>query len=177
MFGHTRRLAAVVVSVLALTIAVVGFAGSANAAPYTTQPTVSVSDQTPVAGQPLTITVSGFLPGEDVRIELRSTVRVLATVRADANGVATATVTLPSDVTGNHTIVAIGLVSGRTASIPITILAPAVNSPVNNIVSTEPGLPRTGVEVVGIGAAATALLIAGGILLLLSGRRRKAVSL
>lgn len=175
MLGHTRRLVGVLLSVIALMVGAAGLAGSASAAPYTTQPVVSVSNQTPTEGSTLTVSFQGFLPGENVRIELHSQVYLLATVRADANGAATATVTLPAGVTGNHTIVAIGTVSGRTASVPITILAQPASSVPN--VGTQQMLPRTGLEVVGIGALATGLLVVGGILLLVSGRRRRVASL
>ena len=77
-----------------------------------------------VAGGELTVTGSGFGPGETgIRLELRSDPVVLAAnLTADASGVVTATVTVPAGTpAGRHTLVLVG--AGRTLTQEITVTA------------------------------------------------------
>ncbi|MBO9570075.1 MAG: HtaA domain-containing protein [Cellulomonas iranensis] len=77
-----------------------------------------------VAGGELTVTGSGFGPGETgIRLELRSDPVVLAAnLTADASGVVTATVTVPAGTpAGRHTLVLVG--AGQTLTQEITVTA------------------------------------------------------
>ena len=165
-----KRPQAALIAVFALFVAAVAFAGPANAAPYTSQATCSVSDQTPAAGSSLTLSCSGFGANETVNITLHSHgVTVLAPGATNASGAFSTTVTLPAGVTGTHTLTAVGATSGRTASVSITIGAvTSAGGP------TGGGLPFTGAAVMGISSLAVLLLL-GGVLMVFTSRRRRTV--
>ena len=127
-----------------------------------TEPTISVSAANPVAGGAITITAGGFLPGEQVRIELHSEPIVLGTVQADENGNVRATVNLPAGVTGQHELVLIGETSGIEVRMPITIAA-ATSTAELSATGAEPGSA--------LGFAAVLLLLGGALVAL---RRRTA---
>ena len=96
--------------------------------------TLQVPDDTPEPGQIFTLTASGFDPFEWVVITLQSTPQVLNTVQADALGVISVPVTIPTNVTsGSHTISALGTTSGvgsRTAlTVPAGFAIVALDSP------------------------------------------------
>ena len=65
------------------------------------------------AGDDVTLSYSGFQPGEQVTLVMRSTPVELGTFTADAAGVVTATVTLPASAeAGSHTLTFSGPVTG-----------------------------------------------------------------
>jgi len=161
MTARSRPIAAALSSVVALIIATLTFAATANAAPYTNAATVSVSNQNPSEGGSLGVTCAGFTGGERVGITLDAQTD-LASGTADASGSFNTTVTLPQGVTGQHTIVCAGA-AGETASLTITIGATTTGGG---------GLSNTGVAVVGIGSLGVILLV-GGALLLMVGKRRR----
>lgn len=167
-----------VVSVVGALITMIVFAASSAAAPSDSgypppPPAGSVSDQTPVAGSTITVSGSGFLAGETVDCVLHSAAVDLGSAQADANGNVSLVVTLPTGVTGAHTIVLTGETSGRTVSIPITIQAASAGGSGGSGGSGGGGggLASTGVAVLGIGGLGVVLLIGGGFLLL-AGKRR-----
>jgi hypothetical protein len=154
----------------AMIIAVVTFAGSANAVgPYTIQPTVSVSNQAPAAGSSITFSGSGFAAGEKVTISLDNG-KQFPSVFANASGAFSETITLPAGVTGTHTITATGTTSGHSASIKIQVAGVGASG---GTTASGSGLAFTGASVIGIIALGVLLLVGGG-LMLLAGRRRKA---
>jgi len=159
-----KRLRAPLVVMLGVFMTVAAFAGPASAAPYTTQPTVSVSDQTPAAGSSITFCGQGFLPGETVTIVLDENTEYPSAV-ADTSGAFCTTIVLGASLTGTHTLTATGLTSGRTASIEINILGVTANA-------APTGLAFTGAAVIGIGALG-GLLLVGGAMMVFAGRRRK----
>ncbi|MEZ4497819.1 MAG: hypothetical protein R2845_13815, partial [Thermomicrobiales bacterium] len=86
--------------------------------------TFSVSpslQQTPISGVPgtsIAVTVKGFGDGELVSLSFYhngSSVHALGSLRTDANGSGTTTVTLPSSTTGQHDYRAVGTTSGISA--------------------------------------------------------------
>jgi hypothetical protein len=158
------RFGAVLVGLAALVVGTAAFAASAQAAPYVTQPTVAVSDQTPPAGGTLTVSCSGYVPGDVVTVTLDS-VTTLGSATADASGSLSLSVTLPAGVTGVHTIVCTGATSG-VDSLTITIGSSGAGG------GGGGGLASTGVAVIGIGSLGVLLLIGGGVLLLAGKRRR-----
>ncbi len=162
----TKRPLLALLGAIGLLIATVSFATSASAAPYTSQPTLSVSTQTPAVGASLTVSGAGFAAGENVSLTLHTVVYNLGTATTDGSGSFTTTVTLPAGVSGTHTIVALGLGSGRSASITLTIGSGTAGGGGSN-----GGLPNTGAAVMGVGGLGLALLIGGGLMLLV-GRRR-----
>ncbi|MBF0815043.1 hypothetical protein E4U02_01295 [Microbacterium paludicola] len=116
------------------------------------EPGVTVSDNIVSPGERITVTGAGFVPGEDVRVEMHSTPVVLDTVTASADGTITAVVTIPSDATaGAHQIVATG--SGFSAAADITVVLSG-------------GLAATGAEGTLLYASLGGLVLAAGIVLL-----------
>ncbi len=121
-----RMLRAVALAV----VAVVAFPVAAAAGPYT-DGEVSISDTTPAPGSSLDVAASGFQPNSDVDILFRSTPTLLASVTADAGGDVEATVTIPSDASGEHRIELVGVApdgSARTVSATVTVTADGTTS-------------------------------------------------
>jgi hypothetical protein len=78
-----------------------------------------------LAGEQATITVSGFQAGEEVKVVIYSTPTLIGTVTADAAGDATWTGSLPTGLTGEHTLVFIGtsIAKGAVLTIPASTTA------------------------------------------------------
>lgn len=90
------------------------------------KPKVVLSNGTARPGDVLTVEASGFGSGERVRIVLNSDPVLLATVTADAEGLLSTQVRIPSAVpAGAHTITATGLGSGATAAAGLRIVVTA----------------------------------------------------
>jgi LPXTG-motif cell wall-anchored protein len=161
-----KRFAAVLVVMLGLVAGGVALATSAQGAPYTLQPTISVSDQNPEQGASLTVTGSGFGASENVAIRVGGI--NLATARTDASGAFTQSITLPSDLTGTQTVTGVGQTSGATASATITISA-------TKAAGGGGGLPNTGAAILGTSLVAVVLLGLGGAMVMISRRRRVSI--
>jgi hypothetical protein len=161
----SKRLGAPLIVVFGIIAAMVAFAVPADAAPYTTQPTTSVSNQTPAAGSAVTFCGQGFLPGETVSIALDNGTRY-PSVTTDTSGAFCSTVVLGATLTGTHVLTATGQTSGRTSSTEIRVAGVSASG------GTTGGLAFTGAAVIGIGALG-GLLLVGGVTMLLAGRRRK----
>jgi hypothetical protein len=150
-------------------MAMVAFATPANAvAPYATQPTTSVSNQSPTAGSSVTFCGSGFQAGETVTIGLNNGT-TYPSVAANGSGGFCTVVVLGASLTGPQTLTATGLTSGRTSTTTIQVLglsASAAPAPATS------GLAFTGANAIGIGALG-GLLLLGGAAMVLAGRRRK----
>jgi hypothetical protein len=116
-------------------------------------------------GQQMELVAEGFDAGETVAFYLHSDPVFLGTAVAGADGVARLLATVPAGVpTGAHTVYATGGTSGRWATLPVELAAPAATaSPGGQLAVT--GSP-TGVLLAG----ASLLLLTGGGLLLV--RRR-----
>ena len=163
----SKRLFAPLILMFGMIIAMVGFAGPANAQPYVPASTVSVSDQTPAAGSSLTFCGADFQAGETVTIALDNGTAYPSVV-ADSSGAFCTTLVLGATLTGTHTLTATGTTSGSTASIEITVAGVTASV----IPTATAGLAFTGAAVLGIGALG-ALILVGGALLVFAGRRRK----
>ncbi|WP_426506900.1 hypothetical protein ACPPVO_52685 [Dactylosporangium sp. McL0621] len=139
-----------------------------------------VSDQTPVAGGTVVVTGHGFQPFEwvsfdatiNVTGESRARVRAeagthLATVQADAQGNASATVQLPAGFSGQLPILLTGQTSGVTLTVALTVAAggPAARTS---------GLPVTGSGALGYTAAGLAFVVGGAALITVARLRRGA---
>lgn len=178
-----KRPFAALILALAMIFAALTLGGPASAAPYADQTTIGVSDQTPSEGSSFTISGAGFKAGEHVRIVLDNG-DFLGTATADSTGQYSFSVTLPSGLTGTHSIIATGETSGKVATSSISISAPTSSSSNGSASGSSSssgtssgsgtGLAYTGVAVVGIGSIGLALLVGGGAMLLL-GKRRKGV--
>jgi hypothetical protein len=159
------RLGASLTVIIGMIIAMVAFSGPANAA-YGTQPTTSVSDQTPAAGSSLTFCGSGFQPGETVTITLDNGTKY-PSVTADAAGHFCTTIVLGASLSGTHTLTATGTTSGITSSTTIKVLAVGANA-----APTTSGLAFTGATAIGIGALGGLVLVGGGMILFATRRRK-----
>lgn len=87
---------------------------------------LTVSDTTVSPGDSVVVSGSGFAPGSEVEITIESAPRLLATVRAGAQGKISATVRIPTNLSGSpHTLKATGVTpDGATLvlSMRITVL-------------------------------------------------------
>ena len=82
--------------------------------------TVSAPSAVP-AGDPVTVTGSGFAPWEEVAVWLNSDAQLLALGHADADGSVTLSVTVPEDAVGGHALVLHGVESGWDAQSDLTV--------------------------------------------------------
>ena len=167
-----RRVAASAGVLAGLLLGAFALAAPSIAAPYSNPTTISGSTQSGVEGGTVGVSGTGFLANETIDFVLHSDPVDLGTTKADASGSFSATLTLPDGVTGNHTIVATGETSGRTASFPITISAPGSATGTTGGGSGGGGLPVTGAAVLGVGGLGALLLVGGGVMLLI-GKRQK----
>lgn len=97
----------------------------AGAAPYQGGAAISVSDRTPAPGGLVEIRCDGFRANSNVDIFFRSTPILLASVLADANGSVAASVKIPTEATGVHTIEVVGIGSDSgplTRAVTVTVL-------------------------------------------------------
>lgn len=142
-------------------------------APEAPTPVVTV-DGTPVVGERIDISGSGFAPGVEYSIQLRSAPADLGTVTADDDGAFAFRGTVPTDVEpGAHTVVVM-LADTDVASTPVRIIAPTdpgapggpgtPGVPGNGDSDGSGGLPATGGDVTWLPwtlAAAVLLLLSG----------------
>lgn len=141
----------------------------------TAQPTGEVRATTSrtAPGVPLTVTARGYQPGELVAFYLHSEPVFLGTATADADGVATLTVSLPAEApAGEHHVRGIGGTSGVWAEVPVTLTAAVV--PQSPVVAAAPvraaELAVTGSDAFTGLATGAGMLLLGAVLLL--ARRR-----
>jgi hypothetical protein len=107
-------------------------AGPADSDPDPAGPASVEGTITVVQGGTLSLNLTGFVPNEQVEIgvHLESGYLKLTVLRVDATGSTRGTVTIPQNLPlGPHTIDAIGLTSGRVATLAINVVAkPAENA-------------------------------------------------
>ncbi len=162
---------------LALVLALVGLvlvgpaspaqASGVQAYPPTICPTISLSTTKPAVGETITVAGQNFDPSKSVTVIMHTKTYVLATTKTDADGSFSARVTMPAGLTGKHVITVEGAQSSCPAD-PVQILiggAPA-SSPAHGPSGGPPAF--TGVDVLGLLAAAAALI---GLGVLLNWRR------
>lgn len=95
-------------------------------AQYSPSGPLTVSTITPGPGDEVAVSGDGFAAGTEVRVTLESDPVLLATVTTDQTGAFAVRVTIPSDVSGAHQLVATGLDpsgSVRALVTAITILS------------------------------------------------------
>ncbi len=119
------------------------------------------------AGDELTLSYSGFQPGEQVTVVMRSTPVELGTFTVDASGTVTANVTIPASAeTGSHTLTLSGPVTGDQV---LRFRLWAQRDDVAGPASDGTGLAMP----LALGGAGLVLLAVGGLVLY---RRRAATS-
>jgi hypothetical protein len=118
------------------------------------------------AGQEVTLTYTGFQPGEQVTLVMHSTPVELGTFTADAGGVVTATFTIPrSAESGAHTFSFSGPETGDHV-VRFRLVA------TEEMASTPVPAPRSAVLLRPVAVGVAALVLLGGIILAV--RRRAA---
>lgn len=128
---------------------------------------VSLGAAKVTAGDSVTVTGTGFQPGETVAIELHSTPVQIGSVIASASGAINASVTIPvGTAAGAHAIVVTGASSGVTASAPITVAAASGLAALAATGGTAP--------LVLVPLLAGGLLIVGAVMLIVRRRMRRA---
>lgn len=130
-------------------------------------PTATVNKTVVTAGSPIVVGAKGFAGNAVITATLNSTPVVLGTMTTDANGAASATLTIPANtVPGTHTIV-LSSADGTTASVTITVQGVIVTVSVNTAT-----LANTGTDASAMGAIAVGLLALGGAAVF-AGRRKQ----
>lgn len=189
--GHrvTRWLALVAAMLTASVALLFGLsapAGATPAQPLAYPPTVcatlAVSTTTPAENEPITVSGVNFSPNTTLTLELDNSAHKLGTVRTDAQGSFTTTVTMPPGVTGSHLIIAVG---GTTKNCPVD---PSVRIDIqaagrqgggaagggSGSGGSHGGTAFTGVDILLLLVIAAGL-VGAGVALVRSGRRRKQV--
>ena len=114
---------------------------------------LTVSDASPSPGSAITVTSTGWSVGREVRIALSGINAPLARVVADANGVVSARITVPAEVTLDGNVLS---ATGTAASgVPQQIVKPLTV----HRVGPEPAPTRPWGLVLALGGIAGALLI------------------
>jgi hypothetical protein len=130
--------------------------GPASAQEYPDAAVITVSDTSLACpSEDLTISGSGFLPGETVDIFFDG--EQVATVEADSDGTFTVTITAPDAAAGEHSVTAVGE-SGGDDSVTVTCV-------------TGAAVAFTGANI-SLGLILLAALVAIGAVALYAGRRR-----
>jgi hypothetical protein len=135
--------------------------------------TLRASQPSGLPGDPIVLTASGFVPREPIVVTFNSTPVVVAQVPAGATGTFSIIVSVPADATaGAHSFVATGS-SGRSASVPFTVLTRGTTATTTTLRAATP-LARTGSPTRGLLSLAALLFALGSGALLIAARRRKA---
>jgi hypothetical protein len=146
--------------------------------PAPTAPTATLSATSVAAGGTITVSASGFTPFEQVEVWMHSTPTFLQTVRADAAGAVSATVTIPATApAGQHRLELRGITSGL--SVFSSTFSVTGGSTVRTVTArrtataTRSGtLVKTGTDL-RAGRIGLVLLLAGATLVVTSERRRR----
>jgi LPXTG-motif cell wall-anchored protein len=111
----------------------------------------------------------GFAPGADVALAIYSTPTVLAVTQANNSGAFQATVTVPADLAGEHTLVAAG--EGPDGQLRYLVLTVTIQGDENSG-GAGGGLPVTGTTTLTIAVMGGLLLVAGLVVWFAARRRR-----
>lgn len=136
---------------------------------------VSLSANQVVVGGTVDVTVSGAVPGSQVRVELHSVPAFLGALTIGDDGTAVGTVTIPADTTaGTHQIVVLSDTATATAELQVLAAGGSTTTPTTS--TTAPVLSATGVsDATAPTALVGLLLLLGGGLVLVAVRRRPAL--
>ena len=123
-------------------------------------------------GDAVTVTGTGFTPGEQVEVWLHSDPQWVGTALAAADGTVGHTFTLPTDLeAGQHHVELIGVSSGRVLATPeFTVIAAGAGAATPVSGGT---LPYTGSDTTGVLWAGGVLLLAGAALASVAVRRTR----
>jgi hypothetical protein len=165
-----------ILALAAAGVAALLFAPAAQAAgdyPPSICATLSVSTTAPLPGEQITVSGSDFNANASVRLELHSNTVVLKTVTTDSTGSFSTLVTLPSNVSGTHTIVAATGFNSAGGTCP----PPEISLGFQGQSSSQGGGHHGGTSGTGqdilIMLIAAAVLISAGVAFNRSGKRRR----
>lgn len=156
----------------------VHFAGQAPVGdrPSDPRPSVSLGASTVRAGEPLTVTGDGFLPGEQVQVWIHSDPVLVGVTTAGADGQVSHTFVVPADLPpGVHHVELRGVTSGRSVrSASLTVLAADPAAAGADVADERADAGAAGLAFTGGGAAlagpGAALLLVGAALVLITRR-------
>jgi hypothetical protein len=173
--GRIRRLLAAFFLVSLTLLGTAGISAPAQAAPYGTTISITITFTTNAQGQEVvTITITKGGKTRVYKIIIHSVAQTLGTIATDANGNASGGFAVPAGFSGSHSIEVLDTVTGVSTSTSVA-LPMSGGSTSGGSTSTggsgSGGLPNTGAAVIGLGALAITFLAAGGGLLV-AGRRR-----
>jgi titin len=132
---------------------------------------------TPEAGETITVSGSGFAPNSEVTLVIYSTPQTLGTVVTDQNGAFSKAVTIPSGLSGPHTITSMGVdPDGAARVLALGVTVAGATTDVSAGDNTDGGggsggLAVTGAPIVTI-LLTGILLVAAGVTSQVAGRRR-----
>lgn len=175
-----KRIAQIFAGMLSIGM-VLMFAGTAFAYGPAGAPVVTSGSSTVAPGGSITCGAANFEPNETVSLVAHSTPVSLGTVKANAAGAWTASLTIPASLgAGAHQIVATGQSSGEKAVFNFTVVGAAAGTTGATTASgaTSTGLPSaplafTGADTIALTSVAAVALAIGGFLVLGSRRRRQ----
>lgn len=122
------------------------------ALPLATTPLIA--DNSLSAGGEVSVTFSGFVPGEFVQLIVASTPRVIGSGYADSKGIVTLTGNMPVGLaSGSHTLAVFAPVSGIGFKQPITVTRVTVTA--KNLYTARTLAKRLGISVVSSNAKVT----------------------
>ena len=139
------------------------------------EPTGSVSDVSPTAGQTITVTGGNFCPNSEVAVLFDG--EQIGSGTANGNGTVTVQVTIPQDASlGEHIITLSGLASDcetpANVEIPITVVSGAGAGGAGGAGGGGGGVAFTGADI-SLGMMLLAAMVIVGAAALIVGRRRK----
>lgn len=149
-------------------------------------PQITLSTNSAVAGDKLTVSVTGATPNTAIQVWLHSDPVLLGTLTSDAQGAGSIEVTIPTNtVAGAHTIMATG--DGVELSAPLTVTAAVVDpDPTDPPTTTTPATPGSTFTPPATGSLAgtgsdsalyvmlSLLVLGAGVVVLRTAQRRKA---
>lgn len=138
------------------------------------KPALTLSSASVRAGNDITVSGTGFEPGQKIAFELRSDPVALGSLTADASGVLSGSFRIPAGTpAGAHTLVALNAESEIVASVALQVAAASGDAVSGGATGGEDALANTGADL-----PSFALMTASGLLLagLLLVRRRRAHS-
>jgi len=146
--------------------------------PTAPSPTIALDASTVRAGDPLTVTGAGFLPGEQVQVWIHSDPVLAGVFTADAAGGVRAAITVPADLpAGTHQVELRGVTSGRSVrSAELTVLAADTAAPDTEVAEERADAPAALAFTGGASrlfGPGLALLLAGAALVLITRRNER----
>ena len=185
----SRRVLSAIAATVAVALAVVLAAPTANATPYTNRPTLKLSSGIVVIVHYMAVTGNGYVPYENVSIAIDNPANVQVVIKADSAGHFVSNVLVPPTLPlGTHTVIGTGqfahdgydvakvsvLVVGSLAGIPLAYERP-IPAPLPKDLLGSSSSPGEGLAVVLAIVAAALIMLGSGAYVLVTARRRTTI--